>query len=371
MPALYNVLLTNSTDIYAGGEFYVLQLATALQARGHRVWVCCRPGNMLRVKCEQARVPTIPLDFPPQGQLPRFVGSLKKIIQRQQVQIVHTNSNYDRTAGAFAARLTGAKHVTNVHSFHSLRYNVTHWLRNSWATDHFIVDGVCVRDVLVQKDRIPSSKISVVYLGVDPEEMKRDESGRVSVREKLGYRPENIVIGNVARLVPFKGHEYLLKAFAGLYVMFPKVRLLLIGDGELRQDLAKLAEDLGILPQVTFAGFRDDLTLVYSAFDVYVHPSIEGGGETFPFAVLQALAQELPVVVTRVGDVAEMVVDGVNGFAIPEKEPSALAEHVARLVENNSLRALMGQRSRELLLRRFTTGQMVDGVEMIYRSVAR
>jgi glycosyltransferase involved in cell wall biosynthesis len=370
MSPLYNVLLTNSTGIYAGGEFYVFQLAKALQTRGHKVWVCSRPDNLLRAKCDEAGVPTIPLDFPPQGRLLRFVGSLKKIIDQHRVHIVHTNSNYDRTAGAFAARLSGAKHVTNVHSFHSLRHNVTHVIRNSWATDHFIVDGICVRDMLVQKDRIPGAKISVVYLGVDPEEMKRDESRRIALRTQLGYAPENIVIGNVARLVPFKGHEYLLAAFARLSSRYPDIRLLLIGDGELRQELAGLATSLGIGSRVTFAGFRDDLTAVYSAFDVYVHPSIEGGGETFPFAVLQALSQELPVVVTRVGDVAEMVEEGVNGYAIPEKDPSALAAQIACLLENNSLRSRMGHQSRELLLRRFTTGRMVDGVEKIYRVVA-
>src|SRR5258706_15058081 len=124
MPAPLRVLLTNSTDIYGGGEFYVLELAKFLRARHHDVLVVCKPGNLLSKKCLEAGVRVHAIDFPAQGRLVRHVLMLRDVIRHHRSQIVHTNSNYDRTAGAFAARMTGAIHVTNVHSFHSLRYNV-------------------------------------------------------------------------------------------------------------------------------------------------------------------------------------------------------------------------------------------------------
>src|SRR5512140_3816058 len=149
------ILLTNSSDIYAGGEFYVLTLAAELQRRGYPVQVACRPNNLLRRKCEEKGIPVIPIGFPDQGQLFRYTRELKRIVEAHHAGIVHTNTNYDRTAGAFAARLAGVSHVTNVHSFHSLQHNVTHWIRNMQATDRFIVDGVCVKDLLVRHDGIP------------------------------------------------------------------------------------------------------------------------------------------------------------------------------------------------------------------------
>lgn len=366
----YRILLTNSSDIYGGGEFYVLQLAGALLERGHEVWVSCRPQNALREKCEERRIPTIPLDFPPNGRLAHYILELKRIGKENRIGIIHSNSNYDRTAGAFAARLCGAMHVTNVHSFHSLRHNVTHWLRNAVATDHFIVDGECVKDLLIRSDGIPASRISVVHLGVDPELMKTDAPARKRVREEFGLRPTEVVIGNVARLVPFKGHEVLLRSFARAVSKSGNVRLLLVGDGPLKEELAALTGSLGLKEAVVFAGFRDDLNAVYSAIDVYVHASIEGGGETFPFAVLQALAQELPVAVTDVGDVAAMVEDGNNGFLIRERDESGLADAMERLAVDSALRARMGGAGRNLLLRRFTLSGMVDAVEAIYREVA-
>jgi glycosyltransferase involved in cell wall biosynthesis len=190
------------------------------------------------------------------------------------------------------------------------------------------------------------------------------------VRTEFGYAGEDVVIGNVGRLVPFKGQEYLLRAFAQVHAQHPSARLLLVGDGELRESLGRQSKELGVGEIVSFAGFRDDLTALYSAFDIYCHASVEGGGETFPFAVLQALSQELPVVVTRVGDVAEMVTDGVNGFAVMDRDPDALARALHGLLTERGRISSMGAKSRELLLGRFTTAAMVDVVEEVYVGLA-
>jgi glycosyltransferase involved in cell wall biosynthesis len=85
--------------------------------------------------------------------------------------------------------------------------------------------------------------------------------------------------------------------------------------------------------------------------------------------VLQALSQELPVVATRVGDVAEMVRDGVSGFLVPDRDPSLLAQKLSLICRDSALRLSMARQGRELLLSRFTTTLMVDAVENLYSSV--
>ena len=369
MPLRKNILMTNSTDIYGGGEFYVFELAQALRNRRLDVTVCCKPDNLLLSKCREAEIPVIPLDFPSGGQLTKYTMRLKGIIAEKEIGLIHTNSNFDRTAGAFAARMAGIKHITNVHSFHSIQYNITHWLRNRLATDHFLVDGYCVKDLLVREDHIPSSKVSIIHLGVEPRMMKRDPQARQRVRNEFGIADDTIVIGNVGRLVPMKGQEFLLVAFATMSAEFPNSRLFIVGDGELMSDLKARAAGLHIGSRTIFAGFRDDLAAVYSAFDLYVHSSVEGGGETFPFAVLQALAEELPVVVTQVGDVAEMVEEGVNGFVIPDSNPSLMALSMARLLRDQNLQKQMARCSYARFLRLFTRERMVDAIEQVYTNL--
>jgi glycosyltransferase involved in cell wall biosynthesis len=365
------ILLTNDSEIYGGGEFFVYTLAKALTKRGHEVKVACKPSSLLFEKCSRDNLQTIAVDFPAQGKLLHHILLLKKLLQQNTIQVLHTNTNYDRTAGAFAARLAGVAHVANVHSFHSLQHNLTHWIRNRIAVDRFIVDGYCVKEVLVNEDKISPKKISVVYLGVEPETMNNNSLLREKVRREFGLTNEHIVIGNVGRLVPFKGQEYLVEAFARLAQQIPTLRLLLVGEGELRQTLETKTHRLNIQDKVIFAGFRDDLPALYSSFDVYVHSSVEGGGETFPFAVLQALAHELPLVVTNVGDVPAMVEEGKNGYVVADRDASLLAEKMQRIVMNQERKILFGKRSREILLERFTLDTMVNTIETIYREVIK
>ena len=364
-----NVLLTNSTDIYGGGEFFVYELAKALHERKHNVHVVCRPDNLLREKCEQAKISVFPLDFLSKGQLIKIISRLRSMIQENNIQLVHTNSNYDRTAGAFAAWPAGVSHVTNVHSLHSIQHNFTHFVRNRMLTDHFLADGVQARDMLIKEDGIPQSKISLFYHGINPDETRRDEQLRNKIRTQFGFSDEHIVIGNIGRLVPMKGQEYLINAFAEVVKKNSCVRLVLVGDGVLKDELMSQAQKLGIQQHVVFAGFREDLQALYSSFDMFILASLAGGGETISFATQQALAAELPVIVTNVGDVVENVREGVNGFIVPDRNAPALAEKIFVLVQDRSLREKMGKESHKYLLDRFTTEHMVSAVEEIYRKV--
>jgi glycosyltransferase involved in cell wall biosynthesis len=361
-----SILITNASSVYAGGEFYVLLLAGELIRRGHDVAVSCRSDNLLISKCRERGIPVEPVEFPAKGGLVRCIRELRAIIVRRGIGIVHTNTNYDRTAGAIAARLAGAKHVANIHSYHSISYNLTHWLRNRWWTDRFITLGRGATDILVEEDGVPPEMISIVPLGLDADEMTRSEGLRQKVRREFGLSESDILLGNVGRLVPFKGQEYLLRSFALASAGRAGVKLAIIGDGELDLTLRRLASDLGVAGNVIFTGFRDDIPALYSAMDAYVHSSVEGGGETFPFAVLQALAFGLPMVVTEVGEVGSMVEEGVNGFAVKDRDEALFARELSKLLDDPALRASMGKAARELLMRKFTVAAMADGVEGVY-----
>lgn len=366
----HSILLLNASGIYAGGEYYVLILAEELRKRGHAVTVSCRPDNLLATKCRGKGIDVAPVDFPDRGHLWKNIRILSGFIRAGSVDIVHSNTNYDRTAGAIAARLTGKRHVANVHSYHSISHNLTHWIRNRYWTDRFITVGDCVRDTLFRIDGVSPSRISTVHLGLDPGANARSGELREKLRAEFGLDDNMILLTNVARLVPFKGQEYLLRSFATLADGFPRARLLLAGDGELETKLRDLAARLGISDRVFFAGFRDDIPAVYSGTDIYVHSSVEGGGETFPFAVLQALAFGLPLAVTDVGEVSAMARNGENGFVVRDRDEKAFAGAVADLLGDAGLRQAMGKKSRDHFLRHFTAEEMAGNVEKIYDEVA-
>jgi glycosyltransferase involved in cell wall biosynthesis len=367
-----NILLLNALDIYGGGEFFVFQFSSLLKSKGHKVTVSCRNDNLIFEKCKSAGIEVFPLDYPEnygKKKILKIARALEDFIKENEISIIHSNTNYDRTAGALAAKFSGIPHVTTNHSFHSIKYNLTHWYRNQYMTDHFIVDGQCTMDLLTTEDKINKDKISLIHLGMDPEPNKRDMKLRHKIRNDFGINDDIILIGNVARMVPFKGQEYLIKAFPEVMKHFPKTKLMIVGDGELNDKLRKLTKTLKIEKNTIFTGFREDMQALYSSFDIYAHTSVEGGGETFPYAVLHALAQGLPIVVTSVGDVPAMVRNEINGFVVPNKDIKGISDKLLILTGDSKKRIEMGKESHKLLLKEFTVEKMTSKIEKVYYKV--
>jgi len=364
-----NILISNSTNIFAGGEDYVFILAKYLRARGHTVWVSANPGHLLLKKCKESRIGTVPLTYQGMSRVFRVAAQLRTELQRRSIDVVHSNANYDRTCAAIAVAFTPSRHVASVHSAHSIQHNITHWLRNRFGTDHFVADAEAVKNVLVAEDGIPAPKITVIPLGVESDSLEFQSNARTKTRAEFGVSHETVVVGNVARLVPFKGHTYLLQTVAEVVRTHRNVLFPIIGDGELMDTLKQQVMQLGIEEHVRFLGFRDNLNELYPGFDIYCHSSLEMAAEAFPLAILRALATGLPVVCSNVGGIGLMVDDGVSGFLTRPEDSHALAQALMRLIADSSLRRSMGRASFNLFLSKFHAEGMAESVERVYMSV--
>ena len=241
-------------------------------------------------------------------------------------------------------------------------------MRNHWGVDQFIADAEAVKSVLVQEDKIPASRITVIPIGVERGISEDRANVRKAMRAELGAADGTMVIGNLARLVPFKGHKWLLDAAALVLQERTDVIFPIVGDGELLDALQQQARSLGIEQQVQFLGFRDDLDRLYTAFDIYCHSSLELGAEAFPLAILRALASGLPVVCTNVGGIAMMVEDGISGYLCPPENPSSLGQALLKVVKHPALRESMGRASLDLFTRRFHAEAMAEKVEKVYEA---
>jgi len=366
-----NILLSNSTDIFAGGEDYVLILAKYLKLRGHGVSVSAQPGHLLLKKCEAAAIETVPITYAGMSRVFAVAAQLHKELHARSIDIIHSNANYDRTCAAIATAFTRTRHVAGIHSTHSIQHNITHYLRNRWGIDHFVTDADAGKDVLIQEDRIPAEKITTVPIGIENDSLDLSAKARVKTRSSLGISEETTVIGNVARLVPFKGQRYLLDTIAEVTKETTNVLFPVIGDGELMTELQQQATALGIEPYVRFLGFRDNLNEIYPAFDIYCHSSLELAAEMFPIAILRALAAGLPVVCTNVGGIRAMVVEGRSGYLVEPENPGALADALLKVIRDKILRTSMGKASFALFQEKFHADAMAERIEHIYLTVAK
>ena len=219
---------------------------------------------------------------------------------------------------------------------------------------------VCVSEAVRRYLRsvgVPERKLATVHKGHDPAWYAYPS---VPTRTELGLPEDAFVIGFTGSLRPVKGVEDLLSAAAVLPESVP-AHLALVGEVRVPR-LREQADSLGLRGRVTFMGHCIDAARLARAFDVFVMPSTEREG--LPRAVIEAMAQGVPVIVTDVGGMPELVEDGVSGLVVPPRHPAALAEAIVRLASAPALRQRMGDAARERIRKRFhietTIASMLD-----------
>lgn len=169
---------------------------------------------------------------------------------------------------------------------------------------------------------------------------------REEARSDLGLTISGKLMICVSGLLPFKGQNDLIRAFARVHESMPDSRLLLIGDGPEAKELKRIARDLGVRDDVQFEGWVpfEKIPLYLASSDLFVHPSASEG---FPNVVLEAMASGLPVVMTNVVGMNTVFEDGMNCFFVPPKDEKALEEKMLILLRDDSLAEEMGARNLE------------------------
>jgi glycosyltransferase involved in cell wall biosynthesis len=217
---------------------------------------------------------------------------------------------------------------------------------------------------MIEIERIDPAQIRFLPIGITP----RGPSGR-DLRRELGIGPDAPVLGALGHLRPQKAHEVLFSAVATLMPRFPSLRVLVAGGGSEEERLHALVAELGLTEVVTFVGTLDaeEVPDFLAAVDVSVNSS---DFEGTPAALIEAMAAARPVVATRVGGTPALIDDGVHGYLVPPRDPGALADAVARLLEDPDLRAELGRRGRERQQLEFDFDAMVRRLEAIYDELA-
>lgn len=233
--------------------------------------------------------------------------------------------------------------------------------------DASIVVSQASADSLMKNYPARPDRVRCIHNGVDLSRFARVETTDIEdVKKDLGISANDLVVTSVGRLHPQKGYRYLLKAMQIINRALPGVKLILVGDGPLRGELAGLATDSGLEDKVIFAGQRDDIPRILAASDIYVNSSLFEG---LPFSILEAMAAGVPVVATAVDGNKEIVTDAYNGIVVPPEDAEALAKAVSILASDSNRRSTLGMQGREVVSNRFSTDMMLRKTEQLYREV--
>ncbi|MGH7278291.1 MAG: glycosyltransferase, partial [Candidatus Rokuibacteriota bacterium] len=247
------------------------------------------------------------------------VERLGRFMRRLRPDIVNPHLFRSTAVAAPLARWNGVPHV--VETYHGREGWRQGGLRGSFLPDRLVcrfVDRViavseAARAFLVRGKGYPADKIVVVPNGRDLSAF-RPGAHRDAARKELGLDREVPIVGVIGRLEAQKGHAYLLEAWPAVTREFPDARLLIVGDGALREPLARHAARTGIAGNVVFAGFRADIPRVLDAIDILALPSLYEG---MPLTAIEASAMARPVVATAVDGTPEVVRHNVTGKLVP------------------------------------------------------
>lgn len=216
----------------------------------------------------------------------------------------------------------------------------------------------------LQDRGIDARKIRVIYNGVSAVRVTATDDEIAEARLRFEIPEGRRVVGIVGSLQEAKDHRTFLRAAASVKNQHLDSHFLIIGDGELRGDLQRLAVELGIRDSVTFTGNQPRIAPIVALFDVAVLSSCDHEGCSN--AILEAMGAGKPVVCTGVGGNAELVTDGETGFVVEPQSPAALAERICGLLSAPDTARQMGQRGRDRFERQFTLSKMVNQYEEMY-----
>ena len=294
------------------------------------------------------------------------------LIRREKPDIVDTHQSKAGALGRLAAFLAGTKvtiHTIHGHVFYDffgkLKSSLIVLVERLLARHSSLLVAVSEnvrKEILAFKVGTPEKVITIPY-GIELDKYLSIDGHRGDLRRELGLSEMDIVIGNVQRLVPTKGHRYLFKSIQLLKEIRPEVRFVIAGDGEMRGELEQLAENLGLKENIYFLGFREDVDNIYADSDALIFPSLTEGA---PFAIIEALASARPVVATDVGGISELIDDGRCGFVVPAKDPRALTEALLKLIRDEGLRKSFGENARSKVYPHLSHTRLVKDMEKIY-----
>ena len=396
-PQVKKITFVEVASQMSGVEFSTLYLAQHLSPSRWQSLVICPEEGDLPVRCREAnlavhivRRPNFFSTSMRIGQVTFFnplavlydvlacsvaAWQLTQFIRIEKPDLIVPKGLLAQFYGSLAARWAGVPCIWHIQDRVSDRagglYSTVLGIAVRNLARHVIVDADSIKQQLVP--HLPSDYISVIWNGVDLEEFSPDvDGGHVRSEWKVGTN--DILIGTMGRLTPWKGQHLLLRAFAKIANQFPQTCLVLIGSALFDTDtyanlLRSEAINLGIESRVIFAGFRSDTSQALAALDIFVHTSVEK--DSSPLAVVSAMAMGKPIVCSAVDGTAQLFQEGVDGLLFPIGDIDALVERLARLVADANLRHSLGRGARAKAEHELSIEQFSHQCEMVFESVVQ
>lgn len=372
------VLHIHTLPVISGSGIHTLITIKGLNKSRYEVEFACAPGGSLIEEVKKERIKFQPINhFVQEINIFKDFRALMELIhllKREKYDIIHTHNSKAGFLGRLAAKIVGIPII--VHTIHGFAFHeyerpprrILFILLERLAarfSDKLVTVSEPLKEWGLRLNIGKPNKYVTIHDGIEVEKFKVNINIDEEKKE-LGIRPEEKVIGVVAKLWGGKGHETILEAAPRVIKEIPNVKFLFVGEGYLRNRLEARVRELSLSDHVIFTGFRTDIPEITATFNIALLVSLfEGMGRV----LLEAMVSGKPVIAAKVGGIVDVVRDGETGILIPPRDADALAKAIITILKDKRLAQKMGEAGKRRIDERFTAKTMVERISQIYEEL--
>jgi len=349
-----NILFLNSAKEWGGNEKWTLTTASALAHRGHKVFLGCR-SDLFKQKCSEEKLQFVNFSFANNADVVTLL-KIRYFIKKELIDVVIPTKQREYILGGLAAK-GRAKIAARMGIDRPL-----HNFRNRFAFcklfDIVIVNSTRIIDTLARTKGFDRSKCRLIYNGVKIPELSPEI--RTQYRNELKIDKNEVCVMCIGRLSAQKGIDYALKAFAEVCSVKENVRLVLVGEGSGRSEYEQLAETLNIKDRVVFTGYRDDVSGLLQAADIFW---LTSRSEGMANVMLEAMAHAKACVAFDIAGVADVVKNNDNGIIVPFEDIAGFKAATQQLVDDVAKRDQLAENGYKTVVAKYSIEKMCSDTE--------
>jgi len=335
---------------------YILTLAEAMKRKGHDVFVASGPGELINQLAAQG-IQHIPVSTDTKAEISfNVLFSFFKLapwIKQNDIDIIHANTRVTQVLSCLLSRKTKKPFISTCHGFFKNR--ITRRLFPCWGNKVIAISDA-VKEHLIKDFHLNEQDIVIIHNGIDTEKFKPQEKADSHLKNSP-------VIGIIARLSEVKGHIYLIEAMKSVLKEIPQARLLIAGEGKIKNSLLNLCRKLGIEESIFFIPNIRDTREVISEIDVFVLPSLHEG---LGLSLMEAMAMEKAVIGSNVGGIKALIQHEENGLLVEPKNIGQLSRAIIKLLKDEEKRIYLGRNARNFICANFSLKEMTNNTEKLY-----
>jgi len=296
-----------------------------------------------------------------------LILAIRKHLKHNKIDQIHCHQYTPWIYGVLAAFGTRTKVIFTEHGrFYPDSSSWKRKLINPWLcriTAHITAISKATKQALVDFENVPETRIDVIYNGIQP--LKSDPIKTLELRQKLNISDNSLILGTIARLDPIKNHKMMLNAFARVLKVHPETVLVIVGDGEERENITKHIQALKLEDKVIMTGYESQPIHYLALMHIFLLSSLSEGTS---MTLLEAMSLGKPCVVTDAGGNKEVIANNKNGIVTKNDDATKFSQAILKLAEDEVLFKQYASAASERFTRLFDVSVMVKRFADLYEN---